>query len=364
MTNQNQNNAAQAANDNPLSDEYVNAIIQRHGYDSPECVIARLHQWIGLHGGENGVTLLMYETHKALSKLRAPVAPQPFRAAFANGVLPATRFHELWQSAAPSKNSSHTMMEDLAWQVGKFASLVAAEVRTPVADERELHEAARAFYNATVADTTVRITTKSSEKRDAVVAAGERLRAALASAPVAGEALDTLTITLEWDDGKSDQIEVHGTEKMLRRLQVWLDRKRGLFHEATPVAGKALGWRVRERRSTDGELLDCFVEAPKAAGMAYALEVLGDDYNGYGDVEGKLKHCQMIVAWANAAPQASEAVRNAALEDRAAIEAMAHLCTIANFGGTLEQAKDLAARGIQRCAAISATQPEQGERDA
>jgi hypothetical protein len=74
----NHNNAAQAANENPLSDEYVNEIIQRHGYDSPEAVIARLAQWIGLHGGENGVTLLMYEAHKALSKLRAPVAGEPF----------------------------------------------------------------------------------------------------------------------------------------------------------------------------------------------------------------------------------------------------------------------------------------------
>ncbi|WP_171963133.1 hypothetical protein [Bordetella trematum] len=72
--------AAQAANTNPLSDEYVNAVIRRHGYDSPECVIARLHQWIGLHGGENGVTLLMYEAHKALVKLRTPVADE--RAAF------------------------------------------------------------------------------------------------------------------------------------------------------------------------------------------------------------------------------------------------------------------------------------------
>ncbi|WP_116521041.1 hypothetical protein [Achromobacter insuavis] len=73
----NQNNAAQAANENPLSDEYVNAIIQRHGYDSPESVIAQLHQWIGLHGGEDTVTLLMYEAHKVLSKLRAPV-PKPW----------------------------------------------------------------------------------------------------------------------------------------------------------------------------------------------------------------------------------------------------------------------------------------------
>lgn len=68
--------AAQAANTNQLSDEYVNAVIQRHGYDSPESVIAQLHQWIGLHGREDSVTLLMYEAHKALSKLRAPVADE------------------------------------------------------------------------------------------------------------------------------------------------------------------------------------------------------------------------------------------------------------------------------------------------
>ncbi|WP_088158778.1 hypothetical protein [Achromobacter xylosoxidans] len=78
---------------------------------------------------------------------------------------------------------------------------------------------------------------------------------------------------------------------------------------SAPVAREALGWRVRERRSDDGKLLDCFVEAPAAPGMAYAQEVLGDDYaEAQGGIEGKLKHCQMIVAWANAAPQASEAV--------------------------------------------------------
>lgn len=66
-----ENNAAQAAEQDPLSDEYVNAVIRQHGYDSPETVIARLWQWIGLNGGENSVTLLMYEAHKALSKLRA-----------------------------------------------------------------------------------------------------------------------------------------------------------------------------------------------------------------------------------------------------------------------------------------------------
>ena len=90
---------------------------------------------------------------------------------------------------------------------------------------------------------------------------------------------------------------------------------------SAPVAGEALGWRVRERRGRDGKLLDCFVEAPAVPGMAYAQEVLGDDYaEAQGGIEGKLKHCQMIVAWANAVPQASaEAVRNATLEKVAGI---------------------------------------------
>ncbi len=66
-----QKNADQAAEQDPLSDEYVNAVIRQHGYDSPETVMARLWQWIGLNGGENRITLLMYEAHKAMSKLRA-----------------------------------------------------------------------------------------------------------------------------------------------------------------------------------------------------------------------------------------------------------------------------------------------------
>lgn len=60
-----------------------------------------------------------------------------------------------------------------------------------------------------------------------------------------------------------------------------------------------LGWVVRERRRADGTLQDCFVEAPREGNMAYALEVLGDDYTGYGDVERKHEHCKQIVAWAN-----------------------------------------------------------------
>ncbi|OZI57625.1 hypothetical protein [Bordetella genomosp. 4] len=48
-------------------------------------------------------------------------------------------------------------------------------------DVGELREAAKTFYNATIADTTVRISTTSAKKRDGVIAAGERLLAALAA---------------------------------------------------------------------------------------------------------------------------------------------------------------------------------------
>jgi len=62
----------------------------------------------------------------------------------------------------------------------------------------------------------------------------------------------------------------------------------------------SLNWRVREHRvGNDGPLLGCFVEAPAEGDMPYALEVLGDDYTGYGGIERKYEHCQMIVAWAN-----------------------------------------------------------------
>jgi hypothetical protein len=68
------------------------------------------------------------------------------------------------------------------------------------------------------------------------------------------------------------------------------------------------GWRVREHRNGEGELLDCFVEAPPEGDMAYALEVLGDDYNGYGGVERKLEHCNLIVSLVNvAAPSPAQA---------------------------------------------------------
>ncbi|WP_088148165.1 hypothetical protein [Achromobacter denitrificans] len=119
-----QNNAAQAADTTPFSDEYVNAVIQQHGYDSPECVIARLHQWIGLHGGENGLTLLMYEAHKALVKLRAPVADERAQ-------------HDNWYS----RTHMHEYSRDATWrgwqERARRDTLASAPVAEPAAVVRD-----------------------------------------------------------------------------------------------------------------------------------------------------------------------------------------------------------------------------------
>lgn len=60
----------------------------------------------------------------------------------------------------------------------------AGDTRQPVGQaSHELFAAARDFYNETVGDPNVRISCESSEQRDVVTAAGERLRAALVSPP-------------------------------------------------------------------------------------------------------------------------------------------------------------------------------------
>lgn len=64
-----------------------------------------------------------------------------------------------------------------------------------------------------------------------------------------------------------------------------------------------LGWTVRERHDAAGKLINCFVEAPpQEPGTRLGLEVLGDayDYEGNGGIPRKLRHCQLIAAWANA----------------------------------------------------------------
>ena len=49
-------------------------------------------------------------------------------------------------------------------------------------------------------------------------------------------------------------------------------------------------WKIRE--SSHG--IAPFVEADKAPGMAYALDVCGDDYTGYGDDEQREINMRLI----------------------------------------------------------------------
>ncbi|WP_116791372.1 hypothetical protein [Achromobacter dolens] len=216
----NPNSAAQAANENPLSDEYVNAIIQRHGYDSPECVIARLHQWIGLHGGENGVTLLMYEAHKALSKLRAPVADE--RAANIHSLI--SRFRNATRDDA--KNGGRAYFEAARAIEDELRQAVDALASAPVAGEAVTDEmiqagakAAREYFDQT------------GGNDPAVI-----YRAMRAAAPAAPEGsaepariLFPSHLRKMWSGGE---------------VQAWLDQHRGV----TPPAEAAKGSLARYRQ--------------------------------------------------------------------------------------------------------------------
>lgn len=65
------------------------------------------------------------------------------------------------------------------------ALLVTSVEQHEAAPAEELREAARQFHNLTQGDSTVIIRAPSAAKRDAIVAAGERLRAALLSSKAA-----------------------------------------------------------------------------------------------------------------------------------------------------------------------------------
>ena len=59
-------------------------------------------------------------------------------------------------------------------------------------------------------------------------------------------------------------------------------------------------WRFRKEHGLSG-----FVEAPKANGMAYGLDVCGDDYTGYGGEEQREINMHLIAA----APDMYEALK-------------------------------------------------------
>ncbi|NMU89048.1 hypothetical protein HGQ98_04020 [Achromobacter ruhlandii] len=215
----NQNNAAQAANDNPVSDEYVNAIIQRHGYDSPESVIAQLHQWIGLHGGEDTVTLLMYEAHKALSKLRAPVADE--RAAFEAAMLKRYQNVERGQGSHGGYLDSRT---GLAWRAWNDRAALASAPVTEDDEVQRIRDRGPAYpYTPNTAPPTP-----------------------LASAPVADEQRLRRMLCVQYagalaymDDGEAQDARAMPIIDFLRDSLDEIERKMRLRASA-PVAGEAV----------------------------------------------------------------------------------------------------------------------------
>lgn len=139
----NLNNAAEAAEKDQLSDGYVNAVIREHGYGHPAAVAARLWQWIGLHGGENGVSLLIYEAHKALSKLRAEgVQAGDERAAVHNAAIKAAAkvCADIARQYDPQNNQENALASELYSAGAAILKLVkedrAALASANVVDER------------------------------------------------------------------------------------------------------------------------------------------------------------------------------------------------------------------------------------
>ena len=71
-------------------------------------------------------------------------------------------------------------------------------------------------------------------------------------------------------------------------LKTETNRLLTLRNKATPAP-----WIKRAMPETDFE---CFVQGPKSEGMAYACEILGDDYNGFGDDEQRMHDVEFVAA--------------------------------------------------------------------
>ncbi|UAN03032.1 hypothetical protein [Achromobacter mucicolens] len=171
---------ATAASENPLSDVYVNAVIQQHGYDSVEAVIARLFQWIGCNGRKNAATLLIYEAYKALSKLRAPVADE--RAAFER-FQRRTGLDELYLERHATHGQYMWTATKEAWETWQARAALASAPVADVPQDTGNPEADRLIG---------RLMSSDPDFDDCAAAA--RLIRDLASTPVAGEAVYTLRV--------------------------------------------------------------------------------------------------------------------------------------------------------------------------
>lgn len=262
----NQNNAAQAAEQDPLTDEYVNAVIRQHGYDSPETVIARLWQWIGLNGSENGVTLLMYEAHKALSKLRAEgVQAGDERAAF------EASYRSRFNVPAHAGLTFPDVAEAWEWWQARAALASAPVAGKAQPTDEQIH---RLAFDAGVVFGN---TEEGAECWEFESPSLREFALALLSrhaAPQASEAADTLAIDLDYADDASVQIEVHGTERMLRRLEAWLGGERSRIREQSRNAALEEAARIADmyRDNVHEHIRALKTQAVKDGGQRRAMD--------------------------------------------------------------------------------------------
>lgn len=105
----------------------------------------------------------------------------------------------------------------------------------------ELHEAARQFHNLTQGDPSVIIRAPSVEKRDAIIAAGERLRAALAPAEVQSG-------SVQWEAHLAEVVE-HTIDTLARQLDLIADRAPGAFLDKIPVVRSLTAHKQRLERA-------------------------------------------------------------------------------------------------------------------
>lgn len=289
-----QNNAAQAANENPRSDEYVNAIIQRHGYDSHETVIARLAQWIGLNGGEDGVTLLMYEAHKALSMLRGTVSDirEAFELSYAMdaddpaSATELSHFTNGWRACIMSQVGKPVLMK-LAVDATAAIDLInaeAARLRAPVADERAAFETAMQNRGQNV-DRWPNPHGGYRRLSTEIAWYAWNDRAALASAPVAGEAF---MYGIMGPDGKAhvEEFCVSGDRTELQTEVVdHLNRDNpedgtysvvALFRDAAPQ-GQRRGVRLRRPSGTASRVLGPHLRPRRPRGRRLRSHPKGTD---------------------------------------------------------------------------------------
>jgi hypothetical protein len=105
----------------------------------------------------------------------------------------------------------------------------------------ELREAARQFHNLTQGDSSVIIRAPSAEKRDAIIAAGERLRAALAPAQAHAE-------EVQWEAHLAEIVE-HTIETLARQLDLIAERAPGAFLDKVPVVRSLTAHKQRLERA-------------------------------------------------------------------------------------------------------------------